>query len=225
MQRLLTAQREISDNIEHELRTPLVHLDTRLLHAIDHNRDAGVADDLDGARGDIRSIVSLFDALLDLTLAEAGSDSASRGTVDVSELAAGLADLYAASAGEAGLDFSTRIAPDVTMRGEAIALTRLIANLLDNAIKHVPAGTRVRRIVGAGPIIAVEDNGTGVAPHDREPIFRRFHRASGERNGHGLGLALVRVIAAQHGLTARVEDARPGARFIVEPMPIRGAAR
>ena len=99
------------------------------------------------------------------------------------------------------------------MRGEAMALTRLTANLLDNAIKHVPAGTRVRRIVGAGPIIAVEDNGTGVAPHDREPIFRRFHRASEESSGHRLGLALVRVIAAQHGLTARVEDARPGALY------------
>jgi len=220
-QRLLTAQRENSDNIADELRTPLVHLDTRLLHAIDHNRNAGVAADLDVARGDVSSIVSLFDALLDLAFAEAGSGTAARGPVDISELAAGLADLYAASAEEAGLDFSTRIAPGVMLRGEAMALTRLSTNLFDNAIKHVPPGTRVRLIVAAGPIIAVEDDCTGVAPHDREPIFRRFHRVGGGSNGHGLGLALVRVIAAQHDLAARAEDAGPGASFVVEPMTVR----
>jgi len=213
---LLTAQRAISDNIAHELRTPLVHLDTRLIRAIEHNHDATVASELDAARSDIRSVVSLFDALLDLALAEAGHLPGAGAVFDVSEIAADLAELYDASAEEAGLDFSTRIAPQVTMRGEPMAITRLIANLLDNAIKYVPAGTRVRLIVADGPRIIVEDGGDGIAADDRDRIFARFYRSAGG-TGHGLGLALVKVIAARHGLVARVEDAAPGARFVIEP--------
>ena len=97
-------------------------------------------------------------------------------------------------------------------------MARLIANLLDNAFKYAPAGSRVRLTIGAGPRIVVEDNGPGVAPADRERIFQRFIRSAASGNGHGLGLALVKVIAARHGLAARVEDAAPGARFIIEPV-------
>lgn len=214
--KLLAAQREISDNIAHELRTPLVHLDTRLLGALGHNEDPAVAAELHLARGNIRSIVSLFDALLDLTLAEAGVTAAETSSFDLSEIAADLAELYTASAEEASLDFKARITPGVTMRGEGMAMTRLIANLLDNAFKYAPSGSKVRLIVVAGPRIIVEDNGAGIAPADAENIFLRFRRSAAPDTGHGLGLALVKIIAARHGLAARVEDARPGARFIVE---------
>jgi signal transduction histidine kinase len=214
--KLLAAQREISDNIAHELRTPLVHLDTRLLGALGHNEHPAVAAELHLARSNIRSIVSLFDALLDLTLAEAGVTAAETSSFDLSEIAADLAELYTASAEEASLDFKARITPGVTMRGEGMAMTRLIANLLDNAFKYAPSGSKVRLIVVAGPGIIVEDNGVGIAPAEAEHIFLRFRRAAAPDTGHGLGLALVKIIAARHGLAARVEDARPGARFIVE---------
>ena len=214
--RLLSAQREISDNIAHELRTPLVHLDTRLLSAIGHNSDETVALELHLARSNIRSIVSLFDALLDLAVAEAGGITANISSFDLSETAADLAELYAASAEEAGLDFKARITPGVTMRGEVMAMTRLVANLLDNAFKYVPSGSKVRLIVADGPRLVVEDNGTGIAAADAEQIFLRFRRVAAPETGHGLGLALVKIIAARHGFSARVEDARPGARFIVE---------
>ena len=213
---LLTVQREISSNIAHELRTPLGHLDTRLRRTLERTDDPAVRDDLERARDDIRSIVSLFDALLDIALGEAGDPSA-RGLVDLSEVAGELVDLYRASAEEAGLDFAARIAPGVRVRGERMQLTRLIANLLDNAMKFVPAGAAVRLVIEEGPVITVEDSGPGVAPADRELIFRRFGRSISTADGHGLGLALVKVIAARHGLVARCEDAAPGARFVVEP--------
>ncbi|WP_425230418.1 sensor histidine kinase [Sphingomonas sp.] len=217
---LLAVQREISANIAHELRTPLAHLDTRLRHVLALAPDVGMQTELYAARDDIRSIVSLFDALLDIALGEA-LDPTQRGVVDLSEVAADLADLYAASAEERGLDFAARIAPNVTMRGERMQLTRLIANLLDNACKFVPAGERVRLVVAAGPVITVEDSGPGVPAADRELIFRRFGRAQSRAPGHGLGLALVRVIATRHGLATRVEDAGPGARFVVAPPQAR----
>jgi signal transduction histidine kinase len=215
---LLRAQREISDNIAHELRTPLMLLDTRLLTALERNIDEAVAVTLEEARGDIRTIVSLFDALLDLALADSRLGHAPRAAeFSLSELAANVADLYEASAEEAGLDFSLQIAPGVIMRGEKAEMIRLIANLLDNAFRHVPAGSRVRIAVAQGPRIVVEDNGHGIPAEDRERVFTRFHRSTTNAKGHGLGLALVKVIAMRHGLIARVEDAAPGARFIIEP--------
>lgn len=213
---LIAVQREISSNIAHELRTPLAHLDTRLRRTLERTDDPVTKDELDRARDDIRSIVSLFDALLDIALGEAADPSA-RGVVDVSEIAGELVDLYRASAEEAGLDFSARITPGVTLRGERMQLMRLIANLLDNAVKFVPAGAKVRLVVEEGPIITVEDSGPGVPAPDRDLIFRRFGRSRSTADGHGLGLALVKVIATRHGLTARCEDAGPGARFVIAP--------
>lgn len=215
IERLLHAQREITDNIAHELRTPLVHLDGRLLRALDLTTDGEVDAVLRQARSDIRSIVALFDALLDIAMADGDTNGEGTALIDLSDLVSSIADLYAASAEEAGLDFSTRIAPGISFRGEAMQLTRLIANLLDNAFKYVPSGARVRLMLAQGPTIVVEDNGPGVADALRRTIFQRFHRAAGSESGHGLGLALVSVIAARHGLIARVEDAAPGARFIV----------
>lgn len=217
IERLLVAQRDITDNIAHELRTPLVHLDTRLLAAIAYNLDDDVARILDAARADIRSVVSLFDALLDIAMADPPAAAASRASIDLSELAADIGELYAASGEEAGLAFTTRITPHVTMRGEAMQMTRLIANLLDNAFKYVPAGSRVLLSIAPGPVIVVEDNGPGIPHGDRETVFERFRRSAILGEGHGLGLALVRVIAARHGLRAWVEDAAPGARFVIAP--------
>jgi signal transduction histidine kinase len=212
---LLQAQRNVTDNIAHELRTPLVHLDGRLLQALEISANPDVDGILHQARTDIRSVVALFEALLDIAMADADAYRGQTSMFDLSELAANIGDLYAASAEEAGLDFSTRIAPNISIRGEAMQLTRLIANLLDNAFKYAPAGSRVRLMLAEGPTIIVEDNGPGVSADHRKTIFQRFGRVDATQGGHGLGLALVDVIAARHGLSARVEDAAPGARFIV----------
>lgn len=211
---LIAAQRDIADNIAHELRTPLAHLDTRLRLLLEQAEGSTFADPLAAARADVRSIVSLFEALLDVALAEGDARHAAP-AIDLSALAADLADLYAASAEEAGLAFAVRIAPGVTMRGQPMQVSRLISNLLDNAIKFVPAGCAIGLTVEPGPMIVVEDDGPGILPEDRELVFRRFSRAHSQAAGHGLGLALVRVIAARHGLTVRLEDANPGARFVV----------
>jgi signal transduction histidine kinase len=214
--RLLDVQRQISDNTAHELRTPLVHLDSRLLRALDHTTEASVAGELVAARDDIRSIVSLFDGLLDIATADAATGLKHAAPFDLSEVTAGVAELYAASAEEAGIGFGIRIAPNITVLGEPMQLARLIANLLDNAFKYVPAGSHVRITLEAGPRLIVEDDGPGIPAANHERVFQRFARGEQSPPGHGIGLALVKVIALRHGLSARVEDADPGARFVIE---------
>jgi len=212
---LIAAQREISDNIAHELRTPLSHLDTHLREAMANNRDPAIDPILQAARDKIGSVVTLFDALLDIALAESGAGNAGVVRFDLSELAAQVVELYEASAEEAGMYLTARIAPGVFMQGEPMQVTRIIANLLDNALRHLPEGSQVRLAVSAGPVIMIEDDGPGIPEADRQAVFQRFRRSGSTSAGHGLGLALVHSLATRNGLTARIEDAHPGARFII----------
>ena len=217
-ERLLASQRKITDQTAHEIRTPLMHLDTTLVRAI-AACDAKDADLLNEGRAEIRTVVALLDGLLDIARLEAMQGEA-RGLneLDLTSLVQEMAELYAASFDEAGLVLETRIAPQVALFGDAMLTTRMIANLLDNAIKYVPSPGRVRLVLEAGPRIVVEDDGPGVPADMAQWVFSRYARLEGEgAPGHGLGLALVRAIAERQGLIARVEDAGPGARFVVEP--------
>lgn len=215
---LIAAHRNVSDQVAHEIRTPLMHLDAQLRTALDRTVDPQMVEWLGGARTEIRTIVQLLDSLLDIAGAEAmKGDLRGLGTIDLSDIAQSVADLYEDSADELGLAFDRRIAPAVAMRGDPMQMTRLLTNLLDNAFKYVPSGGRVRLLLESGPRIVVEDDGPGVAPAHRDRIFERYWRAShAAANGHGLGLALARAIAERHGFLIRVEDAAPGARFVVE---------
>lgn len=217
VERLIAAQRDVGDNLAHEVRTPLMHLDTQLRKAIERTVDPRMIATLGEARADIRQLAQLLDSLLDIAGAEAmKGDVRGLGDVDLSAIAENIADLYEVSAEDLGLAFTGRIAPGVVMRGEPMQLTRLLTNLLDNAFKYVPAGGNVRLRVEAGPRILVEDDGPGIPEADRPRIFERHARSgAGGQPGHGLGLSLARAIAERHGLAIRVEDAAPGARFIV----------
>ena len=216
-ERLLASQRKITDQTAHEIRTPLMHLDTTLVRAIAACGSAD-AELLNQGRAEIRTVIALLDALLDIARLEAMQGEA-RGLaqLDLSALLREMAELYAASFDEAGLLLETRIAPGVSLFGDAMLTTRMIANLLDNAIKYVPSPGRVRLLLDPGGRITVEDDGPGVPPERAQWVFSRYTRLDGQAGpGHGLGLALVRAIAERQGLTVRVEDAGPGARFIIE---------
>lgn len=217
---LVRVQKHVSDHVAHEIRTPLMHLDGRLANALRDRPEPGGAGAITQSRNDIRSIITMLDSLLDIASNEGRrGDLAGLAELDLSALLTDLAALYEGSIEEAGLTLETAIEPGITMLGERMQIVRLVSNLLDNAIKYVPAGGRVSLSLGQGPRIAVADDGPGIPPEDRARIFERFARSIGQvaQPGHGLGLALARAIAERHGLALRLAESARGARFVMEP--------
>ncbi len=225
IERLLRAQREVSDNLAHEVRTPLTALSQRLEDTLALTRDPAAIRNLELAQEQVRTTLRLHDDLLDIASAEAQrGDLRALADIDLSGLARGLCDLYAASAEDAGMTLESRIEDGVTVRANAMQMSRLMVNLFDNALKYGLPGKALRFALTAGPVITLEDEGPGIPDADKQRVFERYQRVGGQTGvtGHGLGLALVAAIAARHNLTVRVEDTTPnelhkGARFIVMP--------
>lgn len=218
--RLIEAYRDASDQIAHEIRTPLMHLDGRLTKALAAGTDSAVAARLLEARGDIKRLVAMLESLLDIAASKARrGDRHGLRPVDLSAMVARICELYADSAEDSGHDFSWSVAPGIVFEGEEAQLGQLVTNLLDNALKYAPAGSKVRLALAPGPVLTVEDDGPGVPETDREKIFERFHRSANVRRdapGSGLGLALARAIAERHDLTLTLAPSEKGARFIVK---------
>lgn len=217
--RLLEGQRHISDHIAHEIRTPLLHLEGRLRQLMKLD-PGGTAELAASASNDIRGITTMLDSLLDIAASEASrGDRRGLTPFDLSGLASDLVELYRGSMEEAGLELTATIAPGVGMIGEPMQIGRLVANLLDNAVKYVPAGGTVMLEVQAGPTIVVADDGPGVPAAIAGDVFGRFRRGANAagRAGHGLGLALARAIAERHELTLTLEPSPRGCRFVVAP--------
>jgi signal transduction histidine kinase len=214
MSDLMAAYKDTSEQLAHEIRTPLSHLDNRLVKALAENPDTAIAERLAEARREIRRIVQTLESLLDIAASKANrGDRSGLAPVDLSALVTGICELYAGSAEEAGLELGWKVAPEVTINGDESQLRRLVTNMLDNALKYVPAGGRIAITLDPGPVLVVADDGPGIDPRDRDRIFERFYRgrSSGdETSGSGLGLALAHAIAERHGLTLTLDEPAAG---------------
>ena len=214
---LMEAYRDASDQIAHEIRTPLMHLDGRLVKALATDPPPETAKRLLEARGEIRRLVGTLESLLDIAASKAHQgDRHGLKPLNLSAMVERICELYQDSAEESGHAFTWRITPGIKLEGEESQLGRLVTNLLDNAFKYVPEGGRVTLMLDPGPVLVVEDDGPGVPEAERERIFERFYRSEGQRgnlSGSGLGLALARAIAERHRLTLVLEPAASGARF------------
>ncbi|MGH1356153.1 MAG: ATP-binding protein [Thalassovita sp.] len=193
------ATHRLSDAIAHELRTPLNRIQQRL-SMLDTSDDTA-----EEIRGEIRSTIRIFDALLDISAAEAAKGQRpGLVPVNLSELAEEVFDLYEPLAEDAGLKARAEIAPDLWVLGERSLLAQLLTNLLENAIKYCRAGDAIDLTLAQRDgrhLLGLADTGPGIPLDMRAHMFERFTRAERDqsRAGHGLGLALVQAIAARHG--------------------------
>lgn len=224
---LMESLREVSAHIAHDLKTPLAHLRQRLETA--RTQPTGPRDAaLDAAVADANDILITFEALLRIAQIESGTRRAGFAMVDLSDIVATVVDAFTPSAEDTGHALGTEIGPSLYVSGDRELLTQMFANLVENAIRHTPAGTRVAISLKAEHEfvnVAVTDNGPGVPETERQRIFDRFHRLDRSRSvaGSGLGLSLVKAVAEIHSASLTVEDATPGLRitlrFSLKPQP------
>jgi signal transduction histidine kinase len=199
IQNLNRATHRLSDTIAHELRTPL----NRMLQKL--SRIDGQEEVTAELKAEMRQAIRMFDSLLDISRAEA--DQGTGGglvPVDLSAVCAEVWDLYEPLAEDKGLVAEARVAPALRVLGDRNLIAQVLSNLLDNAIKYCAKGDRVTLVLeeaGDRHLMRVADTGPGLPEDLKAEAFERFTRAERDRGikGHGLGLALVRAIAARHG--------------------------
>jgi signal transduction histidine kinase len=208
-------------SIAHDLRTPLYRLRVRLEEGLLHPDVSRAARDLvTPALEELDRVQRTLGTLLEIARAESGDMARVQAEVDLAALAREMHDLYLPGMQERGLQLRLELAEEATIAGQRQLLAQLIANLLENAMKYVPAGGEVllsAQVAGAHAILTVADNGPGIAAADRERAqlpFVRLQEGPGLQSGSGLGLSLVRAIGRLHRGEVELQDNRPGLRVV-----------
>jgi signal transduction histidine kinase len=214
---LMENLRQVTNDIAHDLRTPVSHLRQRLERA---REDCRSAQDYDGALAaaleKTDEILQLFGALLRIAQIEGGARRAHFTPIAVAPLLQHVGDMFGAVAQTAGHDIHLNLHGDGVIRGDRALLIQMLSNLVENAILHTPEGTSICLASSRAKeqiVVTVSDNGPGVPAEEHAKLFQRLYRREASRThpGYGLGLALVAAIAELHGAAIGVmNDAAPG---------------
>jgi heavy metal sensor kinase len=202
---LVKSMEETNDNIAHELRSPITrmrgHAETTLTGdgSIDAYREmaAGTVEECD-------RLLAMINTMLDIAEAEAGVMGLTMSRIDVNALLRDICEIYEPMTAEKNIRVEIAAPGSVTIRGDVARLQRMVANLLDNAVKYTPPGGTIRlsaELTDGQVALSVANSGEGILPEKLPRLFQRFYRAdaSRSRSGYGLGLSLAQAIVHAHG--------------------------
>ncbi len=224
LQRTVSTLEQISTDIAHDLKTPIARIQQRVHTALagappaEESRSAlvEIRDELDG-------VITTFEALLRIAQIESGARKARFADIDIEDVVAKVVEAYEYVGEDTNHRISLRssIGSGAQVHGDRDLLTQLLANLIENALRHTPEGSLINISVegSAGRArVSVCDNGPGVPDAERERVFRRLYRLDKSRStpGTGLGLSLVAAVAALHDASVELSDNEPGLAVIVE---------
>jgi len=216
---LITSQRQVTNNIAHDLRSPLNRMRNRMEVALlDRNSEAGalrevIADSVE----DAENLLKTFNALLNIAQVESRAKDDFKHE-SLSAICDDLAELYDVMTEEGEHSFEAHIERGLDIMGNRQLIAQAITNLLDNAVKYTPSGGHITLSAeqrGENIHVSVGDNGHGIPPDKRDDVLKRFVRLDSARStpGNGLGLSLVSAIVALHNGSLQLHDNKPGLRI------------
>lgn len=212
---LMTQVQQVSDNVAHDLRTPLARMRGRLEKACNRRRDdvdqALISDTL----ADLDSVLRMFASLTRISQIEAYDRTASFGPVNLAQIGGEVVELFDAAAENKAVRLRVGGDATVLVLGDRDLLFDALANVVDNAIKHGREGGQVDvdvRNSAEGAIVSVADDGPGIPASEFQPVFNRFYRLERSRGvpGNGLGLSLVAAVAHLHAAQISLAGNHPG---------------
>jgi signal transduction histidine kinase len=225
IQALMDELHHVTDDIAHDLRTPLARMRQRL-EDLRRNTPSRATYETAVERtiADMDAVLTTFNAMLRIAEIESGTRRAGFAQVDLSAICSNVADAYQPVAEENGQTLIADFAPDVVVQGDRALLTQMLANLVENALRHTPPRSKIElrlRQTEDGPVLTVADNGPGIPANERNRVLQRFYRLEASRTtpGSGLGLSLAAAVAQLHGISLSLADNRPGLKITLQFKP------